>query len=80
MPMSDVQPRDHKVLLAILAHTVAAVGMSKDSVGISIVQGTLGAVQSLLIVVRVRSVVPTLPDDVAHPSLTWVLGHNRQPA
>lgn len=54
MPMSDVRPRDHKVLLAVLAHTVEAVGIAKEFVGINVVKGTLGAVQSLLIVVKVR--------------------------
>jgi hypothetical protein len=55
MPISAVRPRDHKVVLAVLAHTADAVGIAKEFVGIDVVRGTLGAVQSLLIVVRVRS-------------------------
>lgn len=53
MPMFGVRPRDHKVLLAVLAHTVEAVGVAKEFVGINVVKGTLGAVQSLLMVVKV---------------------------
>ena len=55
MPVSGVQPRDHKVLFALLAHTVEAVGVAKEFVGINVVKGALGAVQSLLTVVKVRS-------------------------
>jgi hypothetical protein len=58
MPMSDVRPRDHKVLLAVLAHTTEAVGIAKDLVGIDVVKGSLAAVQSLLAVVKVRSHAP----------------------
>ena len=61
MPMSGVRPRDHKVLLAVLAHTVDAVGVAKEFVGINVVKGTLGAVESLLTVVKVQLDVPTLP-------------------
>ena len=55
MPVSGVRPRDHKVLFAVLAHTVEAVGVAKEFVGINVVKGTLGAVQSLLMLVKVRS-------------------------
>jgi len=60
MPISGIRPRDHKVLLAVLAHTVDAVGVSKEFAGIDVVKGALGAVQSLLTVVRVRLDVPVL--------------------
>ena len=55
MHMSGVRPRDHKMLLAVLAHTVEAVGVTKEFVGIDVVKGALGAVESLLTVVKVRS-------------------------
>jgi len=60
MPISGIRPRDHKVLLAVLAHTVEAVGVSKEFAGIDVVKGALGAVQSLLTVVKVRPDVPVL--------------------
>lgn len=55
MPMSGVRPRDHKVLLSVLIHTVTAVGVAKELVGIDVVKGALGAVESLLTIVKVRS-------------------------
>jgi len=76
MPMSGVRPRDQKVLLAILAHTVDAVGVAKEFVGISVVKGTLGAVEALLTVVKVRSCVlgPVRPVFLMYRSLS--LGYN----
>ena len=77
MPMTGVRPRDHKVLLAVLAHTVDAVGVAKEFVGINVVKGTLGAVEALLTVVKVRSHVsdPVRPMFLMHRSLS--LGYNR---
>ena len=61
MPMSGVRLRDHRVLLAVLTHTVEAVGVAKEFVGIEMVKCSLGAVQSLLTVVKVRSGGPSPP-------------------
>ena len=58
MPMSGIRPRDHKVLLVVLAHTVEAVGMTKEMVGINVVNGSLVAVESLLTSVKVRQDAP----------------------
>jgi len=59
MPVSGVRPRDHRRLLAVLAHTVDAVGVAKEFVGISVVKGSLEAVQSLLTLAKVRFSVPS---------------------
>ena len=70
MPMSGARPRDHKVLLAVLVHTVEAVGVTKEFVGIDVVKGALGAVESLLTVVKVRSDVSgPLPRNIPHAPL-----------
>ena len=58
MPVSGVRPRDHKVLFAVLAHTVEAVGIAKEIVGINVVKGSLAAVESLLTLVKVRKDAP----------------------
>ena len=58
MPVSGVRPRDHKVLFAVLAHTVEAVGITKEMVGINVVKGSLAAVESLLTLVKVRQDPP----------------------
>jgi hypothetical protein len=70
MPMSGVRPRDHKVLLAVLAYTVDAVGVTKEFVGINVVKGALGAVESLLTIVKVRSdLFGPLPRKIPHAPL-----------
>jgi len=53
MPVSGVKPRDHKVLFAVLAHTLEAVGIAKEIVGINVVKGSLTAVESLLTLIKV---------------------------
>jgi len=58
MPVSGVRPRDHKVLFAVLAHTLEAVGIAKEIVGINVIKGSLAAVESLLAIVKVRNDVP----------------------
>jgi len=55
MPVSGVKPRDHKVLFAVLAHTLEAVGIAKEMVGINVVKGSLAAVESLLRLIKVRT-------------------------
>jgi len=70
MPVSGVRPRDRKVLLAILAHTVEAVGVTKEFVGIDAVKGALRAVESLLTIVKVRShVFDSLLSNIPHALL-----------
>ena len=71
MPMSGVRLRDHKVLLAVLTHTVEAVGVAKEFVGIEMVKCSLGAVQSLLTIVKVRSgdLFPFLATFLIHRTL-----------
>lgn len=80
MPMSGVRLRDHKVLLAVLTHTVEAVGVAKEFVGIGMVKCSLGAVQSLLTIVKVRSGdrFPFSATFLLHSPLE--LGDNRKPA
>ena len=71
MPVSGVRPRDRKVLLAVLAHMVEAVGVTKEFVGINVVKGALGAVESLLTLVKVGSDVPgPLPRNISYASFT----------
>ena len=73
MPVSGIRPRDHKVLFALLAHTVEAVGIAKEMVGINVVKGSLAAVQSLLTVVKVRPHAPPPPPDNTYSPCTVVL-------
>jgi len=72
MPVSGVKPRDHKVLFAVLAHTLEAVGIAKEMVGINVVKGSLAAVESLLTLIKVRTDAPSHFRRLSHTSVTLI--------